>query len=534
MSCFNIYRILVVTKPVRFDETIVVTQNGVDVSEAVQYSWSSDNVCWTDFTTRTNYLAICRNIESDYYLRIRFVGDVPRVLFGGLPLECYTVYLDNGNRFEITDCSNTEFNFFNNITCALQLQQQMADKVACLFGIDMYYFRVLPEGSTKDLTFKEYTLHGVEDVKLLKLIIPDGQMPSSKPTFTDFDFDWELDWETEVSKTQFARAFGATAYPKQRDFVYIPMMKRMYEVNSAYDEKEGMLMWQSTTWKLGLIKWNEKTNIDYTGFEGVIDQWAINRFDIDGEIGEQRVESGYEDAKIPKFITNNLHNVYMSDGVRQAVSENSIVDFAVNHKNISITQHIYAFKEYGAVLYQQRFCGDNGTLSFVLNTDCVEREGEFDIVDIGDLVLRVILTKGGLRLEDAMGNGVDVDYNNTYIVNYVWNRSTFSTEFSVYRHTFSGGRFAHLPLYKRKADMYTFDYVGGATGVYNNDYSMSTPKEVAIFPYPVRLTNLKLYNTALDSETLKVEMLKYNTKHEGVVVNDNCIPFESGFGGSNK
>ena len=61
----------------------------------------------------------------------------------------------------------------------------------------------------------------------MKMIIPDGTMPSSNPRFTEFDFDWEIDWETEISKTHFSSAFGDNAFPKQRDLVYIPMMKRM-------------------------------------------------------------------------------------------------------------------------------------------------------------------------------------------------------------------------------------------------------------------------------------------------------------------
>ena len=42
------------------------------------------------------------------------------------------------------------------------------------------------------------------------------------------------------------------------------MMKRMWEVNSAYDEKNTGLMWRSTTWKLQLVKYND-INISETG-----------------------------------------------------------------------------------------------------------------------------------------------------------------------------------------------------------------------------------------------------------------------------
>ena len=132
---------------------------------------------------------------------------------------------------------------YNNLDCALLLQQQLADSIICMFGIPIYYFRTVPREDTADYTFKEFTLRDVVAVKQLKLMIQDGQMPSSNPKLTDFDFDWETDWETELSKTQFAKAFGDNAFPKSNDFLYIPMMKRMWEVNAAYDEKNEGLMW---------------------------------------------------------------------------------------------------------------------------------------------------------------------------------------------------------------------------------------------------------------------------------------------------
>lgn len=525
MGCFNIYRIIRLTFPLR-GRTLTIYRDGVDISSELTYSWTTDGVCWTDFTTYINYTTIIPNLESDYYLRIRFSGEIPELYLDGKLYTCFSVVLDDSRRFEITSCEDNDFSFFDNVACALQIQQQMADKIACLFGIPIYYFRVLPDIETKDLTFKEYTIHGVEDIKMLRLILPDGQMPSSRPNFTDFDFDWEVDWEVELSKTHFARAFGNTAFPKQRDFIYIPMMKRMYEVNSAYDEKEGQMMWQSTTWKLGLVKWNEKTNIDYTGFEDVIDQWAVNQFDIEPEIHEQEVDSGVVDMRTVKFIPNNIMNVFMTDAVRHSITENSIQDFNINHKNISLTRNKYSFHNPGYVQYQKEFCGDCGSLSFILE----HKESNFEphpIVEIGEIVLTLSpnnISDGVMSIELSSG---------VYIINYIWNRYSFTSELSVWKHTL-GERFNKLPLYKIKQDMYTFEYIRSITGVYNNDYSMTNKRLCKIYPYNCAITNIKLYNKPLNNDEIKIEMLKYATKNDAIVFNDNCIPFESGYGSSYK
>lgn len=533
MGCLNIYRILRFTYPLHNEKIIMLERNGVDITNQVLYSWSTDGVCWTEFTFWDNYRRIIPNIETDYFLRIRFTGDIPTIFLDGVINNCYTVILDTTNRFEITSCEDNEFNFFDNISCALQLQQQMADKISCLFGIQIYYFRVLPEQDTKDIVFKEYTLHDVSAVKNIKMVIPDGQMPSSKPVFTDFDFDWETDWEVEISKTHFARAFGSNAFPKQRDFIYIPMMKRMYEVNSAYDEKEGQLMWQSTMWKLGLIKWNEKTNIDYTGFEDVIDKFVVNKYDILPEIDEEERISGYNDGRLPLYIPNNLHNVFMEDCVRHSMTEYSIKEFRLHHKNVSITQHIYDFKSTGVVNYQKQICGDNGTISFIISIPQLFNETEGCLVECGEVKLWFKKTMDGVLIYDVMKNELLLNELNNYIINYTWNRNTFTVELSAYIHTL-GKKYVNLPLYKQKPDMFTMEHVQTVVGVYCNDYSQNTPKNISIYPFPILITNFKVYKTHVPIEEMKYEMLKYSTKHEDILINDNCIPLDNGFGSNAK
>ena len=125
-------------------------------------------------------------------------------------------------------------------------------------GIPCYYIKLNPDVNSKDMTFKEYTLFGVEAIKQLKIIIADNQMPSSKPEFNDWGIDFQADWETEITKGSFATAFGPTAQPMEGDLIYIPMMKRMWMVNGAYEEKKDAFMWIATTFKLSLVKYQEK------------------------------------------------------------------------------------------------------------------------------------------------------------------------------------------------------------------------------------------------------------------------------------
>ena len=77
----------------------------------------------------------------------------------------------------------------------------------------------------------------VEAVKQIKLIIKDGQMPSSKPEFSEFGLDWQTDWETEISKGMFATAFGMKAQPMEGDLIYIPMIMVWKRCLKCIEEK---------------------------------------------------------------------------------------------------------------------------------------------------------------------------------------------------------------------------------------------------------------------------------------------------------
>ena len=327
MACI-IKRILQFQNSVVFGSVKITDNQQVDVTNTCLFSWSNDMVCWTNWVNYSTYLKLAKSIETDFYLRVLVTTSVGTVSLNDMETKCYSMCLYQENPFLEDLCTENLFNPYQGLDCALLLQRQLSDSVICMLGIPVYYFRVKPQEETADYTFKEYVMHNVESVKQLKLMIQDGTMPSSKPQFTDLDFDWEVDWEVELSKTHFARAFGDTAFPKQRDFIYVPMMQRMWEVNSAYDEKNEGLMWRSTTWKLGLIKWNEKTNVEQGSFDDFIDNLVVNTYDnvfAELEENEQSRTTATTQVERPLNTANNLDNVFMQDAIRKQRTKNHIV-----------------------------------------------------------------------------------------------------------------------------------------------------------------------------------------------------------------
>lgn len=536
MDCCSIHRILTFNEAFQFSKIKVLDANAVDVTNEYHYSWSTDGVCWTNWVSYKDYCRIAKNIESDFYLRIHVLGSLGEVRVDGTPTKCYSICIEPTPLVQDVCSDPNLFNPYTGLDCALLLQQQLADMVICMFGIPVYYFRCDPDLDSADFTFKEFTMHNVVAVKQLKLMIQDGQMPSSNPKLTEFDFDWEVDWETELSKTQFAKAFGDTAFPKARDFLYIPLMKRMWEVSAAYDEKNEGLMWRSTTWKLSLVKYEDSTNIISEGFDDIIDQFCGKYYDDtfgEKERREQERLTGYDQVVAPKFAATNLYNIFMEDGTRKAYTKNDaeIVDKILCNRNSVVTRNLYKFRNSnGCIQYQKGLCGDSGMISFIIETPGHLKEPlDRPIAEFGPITFELGYDEKEeefvFGFEDMMAT---LQPFTTYLVVYQWDKKNFTRELTVYKHVHR----TDFPVYMLKPEHYWFDFENpmvSLTSEYNIDHEVKEEELCQINPWPLHMTNIKYYNKFLGEEA-KQEACKYTTTHEACIINDLARPIFTGQG----
>lgn len=537
MAC-GIRRILQLQEAIQYKEIKIKDLNGLDITSQCMYSWSTDMVCWTNWTSIEMYNNICKNLETDFYLRILLFDSFGDLSLNGYISTCYNISIDASSTFLQDFCGNTNlFQPYNNLDCAIQLQSQMIDSVICMFGIPVYYIRINPQKDSADFTFKEYTLHKIDTIKQIKLIIPDGTMPSSNPKLSELDFEWEIDWETEISKSQFAKAFGDDAYPKQGDMIYIPMMNRMWEVNSAYDEKNEGIMWRSTTWKVFLVKYVDGTNVDLGQYDDLIDNWMQHTYEntfAEIEKNEQERLVGATPLTSPKFAATNLFDIFMEDSVRKQYTKQdiSIIDKTYNHKSSVVSRNIYRFKNNnGCIIYQQPICGDCGTMMFIIETNgTLNGELSRDIINFGNLQVNVNYISDSQKFNIEWNNIIcDLEPFKSYMVILKWNKNTFTTEMNVYEYTYN----KNIPVYTLKPHMYYFDYenpVCSKTNIYNNDLDMKLGLSCQVHSYPLNITNIKYYNQYLGLEESIKESIKYTTQHKACVINDLARPIDSGHG----
>lgn len=540
MSC-KIRRILTFRSAIKFAEIKILDLDGNNMTKIFAYSWSSDGICWTNWTSYKDYTRLAKHIESDFYLRILVEGSIGSVYVGDHICSDYSIAIEESKFIPISSCDDNEnlFQPYSGLDCALLLQQQLSDLVICMLGIPVYYFRVEPVKDSLDYTFKEYILHGISSVKQIKLMIQGGEMPSSNPHLSDYGFDWEVDWEVEISKSAFAAAFGDNSVPKQRDIIWVPLMKRMWMVNSAYDEKKDGLLWRSTTWKLALRKYEDNQNFEESDFDNLVDSLIIQSHDDTRlEVHEQARLTGYDQIQAPEYAANNLTDIFIADNIRQSYTKDDIEvqNGFICDGNTIIARNSYKFlNTNGTIVYQKGICGDSGTISMIIRTPGPtyrpDESESYTLAKFGPIEFEFMYDPDSSNMYLGVGNLYsEVECANTYLLIYRWNKSTVTQELNIYHHYHDG----KMPSYLVRPESYHFETnnpVYEGTEEYNQDYNLGNNQEPCILTgYPCEITNIKYYNRYSDVSTSIRESFKYITNDPKCVFADLARPITAGRG----
>ena len=490
----------------------------------LQYSYSLDSLCWSCYISYNDFLTNTIDLQTDFYVRIKVQGEIKKILLNDQNFYDYSTQLDS--LFNFTYCDTTQssnvYNPYANMDCAISLYQNLSNTVACIVGIPIYYFKLSPNVGSKDITFKEYALMDVAAVKQIKLIIQDGQMPSSKPEFADFGLEWQSDWETEISKQMFATAFGPTAQPTEGDLIYIPIMKRMWMVNEAYEEKRDGFMWVATTFKVTLVKYQEKGSVNLEDTEELVNSFVKNKYDdIFGDNDEDTRGSGEEFNSAPISAQDNLLPIYESDAQRKYVSCEGIEikDESTYYKGTVISDKVYLYTNMTLqkkIVYQQKFCGNNGTLSFIIKPQAIN-EYNGSLISLGRFKIEIKqnIQKTELKLNKSKKLKLILDNAKYYFVFLRWSKDLKIVEFSAAEYTWP----QEMPLYKVQSGNYYYDIDNLQTisDKWTIEYSISNKTDVILNGFLGSITNIKLFNSYNDNIS---EILQMYPTNNTLIIND--------------
>lgn len=501
--------------------------NIIDKSN-IQYSYSNDSINWSCYVNYDTFLCNIKDIKSDIYVRLKLQGSPAKIENQSTPINFYS-NIDNGFTFNVSDDSNL-YNPYNNLTNVLQLQDTLSNSVVNMFGIACYYFKLSPNAGSKDLTFKEYTLMGVESVKQIKIVVQDGTMPSSKPEFTDFGLDFQPEFMVEISKSMFATAFGTKAQPMEGDFIYVPMMKRMWMVNGAYEEKNENLMWQATTFRVMLVKYQEKGSVDLAETEELVNTLVKNKYE--DLFDDETMITGSGEESVTENIAehDNLYPIFKTDATRQ-YANCKLVNFDENnsttyYRGTIISDRYYSFMTQTmntkTIVYQRKFCGDCISISFIVRPESYTYK-EGIILYIGDnikLMFDQEYNYTTLYLNVNKNLSIKLNNNQTYFVFLRWSKALNIAELSAALYTYN----QNIPIYKVNNNHYYYDIdnLQTCTIPYDIELSVLNKEPICLGMIYGKITNIKVFSVYIDNIT---ELLQMYPTHNELIINDTCRQF---------
>ena len=189
-----------------------------------------------------------------------------------------------------------------NVDSAIGMFQELSFFTNQLYGHQVVYFRTLPESDSGDYVFKEWTLYKNIDRKCIKVMVKDNAFPDNVPKFTEFGIDFQLPFEVEIDHKYFQSIFGANSEPRKRDFLYFPLLNRMFEIQGSYLHRGFMMA--PTFWKIQLKKYNPNIDMLLTDdTRTFLDNVITNAEQLFGEEVKKDIKDGTMPEQYQKITT---------------------------------------------------------------------------------------------------------------------------------------------------------------------------------------------------------------------------------------
>lgn len=303
------------------------------------------------------------------------------------------------------------------------------------------------------------------------------------------------------------------------------MMKRMWMVNAAYEEKKDGFMWIATTFKLALVKYQEKDSVELGDTEQFVNSIVKNKYeDLFGEDEQTTRDSGETSIDVPIYTPDRLYPVYKSDATRKYVTcdtvdvmQNSIY---VRGALISDTMYKNPYpSSESTIIYQKKYCGDSLSLSFILNFEMIEQK-EGTIIEIGHVRInyRQTYDKVQIYLMNDENITLDIHSGETYFIIFKWDKRMNLIDATAYQYD----HIKSVPLYKLTAAHYFFNIdepVSTKTSKYNIELSITEPSDIKLHGIYGWITNFKLFDLYNDDIS---ELLQMYPTNQHLAINDTA------------
>jgi hypothetical protein len=245
-----------------------------------EFRWSTDNVTYSDYQelNSSNLLALNLNPNNPFWIQYRYtvvaLETGHEMTFESISLEvlteegtlvmvpqyecCDTNSPNVCSNLVIECCPDRVWNPYN-IGAGVNTYKMLSQVVSNIFGFCVQYYKTEADQRSRDVILKEYSLFNVMEEGEVKILVPDNALPTREIMFNPLMMDYAMDtFEIHIVKTEFEKIFGRGTHPAEGDYLYFPIMRKMYQVNSLANPDD--FMYSASYWRVGIVTYQQSAN----------------------------------------------------------------------------------------------------------------------------------------------------------------------------------------------------------------------------------------------------------------------------------
>ena len=224
----------------------------------------------------------------------------------------------------------------------INVYQDLSRTVNELFGHEVNYYSIQPNGRGKDVVLKEYSLFDVVAEKCVKVMVPGNNFPDNKPIYDTFGIQFEQPLEIHIDRKYFESIFGKGAAPRKRDIIFFPLTNRIYQIESTYLHRDFNLY--PVFFKCQLMKYEVKQNTQFINktAERELHDYTVNTKDLFGEETQEEIEKVTKPQQY--FVSSQRRN---EDPTRNYIDQYlPIIEFDLNNNYTIVFNSYYDLERY--------------------------------------------------------------------------------------------------------------------------------------------------------------------------------------------
>jgi len=273
-------------------------------------------------------------ILLDFELNLQYTTVDPRSLMANPPAPLCSKELTN-YPIVFSDCDFT-FKPYD-INRSINMYQDLSKIVNNVFGHEVVYYSVQPQGRGKDIVLKEYNIFNVVDEKCVKVMVPNNQFPDAALTFESWGLNFQQPFEIHIDRKYFEGIFGKGSQPRKRDIIYFPLTNRIYQIDSMFVFRD--VNNYPVYFKIQLTKYEVKKNTTFLDpeAESALLDYTVNTKDL---FGEEVKNEEIELTKPQQYVVTSQRR--LEDPIRSYINKDlPIIEYDLNNNWTIVFNNYY-------------------------------------------------------------------------------------------------------------------------------------------------------------------------------------------------